>query len=106
MYTAPLSPQTARHLFRSLLPLFAGYWQEARAVAGEDSYWKDYAHLLHTCQDVLDHAPMHLNEAKQLNVEHHLEKALECLATALNSIMPGGLSELEAYIVTDLVEHR
>lgn len=101
-----LSPHVAKSLFRSLLPLFRGYWQETRQAAGTDNNWYDYLTILHACQDVLDHAPMHPNEVKQAHAERLLEQALERLATTLHNVMPGGLPELDAYVVTDLAHAR
>lgn len=101
-----LSPHVAKSLFRSLLPLFRNYWQETRHIASQDANWHDYLTILHVCQDVLDHAPMHPNEIKQANAERLLEQALEQLATTLHHVMPGGLPELEGYVVADPVHAR
>lgn len=102
-----LSPHQAKRQFRALLPLFAGYWQEAthtRETA--DSAWIEYVTLLRACQSILNHAPMHPNEAKQVNAEHRLEHTLEILATALHTILPTSLRELDYYIIDEAVQER
>lgn len=102
-----LSPHQAKRQFRLLLTLFAGYWQAAAQEAAEGSAWQEYFSLLRACQRVLDRAPMHPAEAKSANIQRHYEQALEQLVTMLNSVSPGGLSELEGYIVDETVrEHR
>lgn len=103
---ATMSPNAAKRLFRLLLPLFAGYWQEARATAGDESGWKAYASILRACQDVLDHAPMHPNEAKQVNVQRRLGRALERLATTFSQVLPGGCRDLESYVIDERTRKR
>lgn len=96
-----------KRFFRGVLPVFARYWYDARESAPPDSlnalYWPDYVRVLRACQDVLDRAPMHPNEAKQCNIETRYNYALERLATALSEVFDGRLQELEGYIVTDQV---
>lgn len=98
---APLNPHRAKCLFRSLLPILAGYWQEASYGRAGDSAWTEYVTLLQACQQILDHAPLHPNEAAQVNAERRLERALEVLATALHTILPTSLQELDYYIMDD-----
>ena len=95
-----LNANEAKRLFRSLLPMFAHFWREASRVAPEDSSWPDYERVLLACQKVLEHAPMHPNEARQINAERHLEHALEYLAEALATVLPSGLGELDFYKVS------
>ena len=104
----PLTPHRAKRLFRSLLPIFAGYWHEASHARPEegDSAWMEYVTLLRACQHILDHAPMHPNEAVQVNAERRLERALETLATALHTILPTSLRELDYYIIDEAVQER
>jgi hypothetical protein len=94
---APLSPHVTKRLFRSLLPRIASYWAQASAGRPEDTFWPSYERLLLACQQVLDQAPMHPNEAAQANIERRLECALELLATTLGTVLPGGLPELGYY---------
>lgn len=98
-----LTPHIAKHAFRALLPVFAHFWHEARTTESTNPLWPDYERVLRACQDVLFYAPMHPNEAKQVNAEARLTRSLERLATALAEVFPGGLEELEGYIVTDAV---
>jgi hypothetical protein len=98
-----LTPHVAKHAFRALMPMFAHYWHEARTSEGTNPRWPDYERVLRACQDVLYYAPMHPNEARQVNAEARLTRSLERLATALAETFPGGLEELEGYIVTDAV---
>lgn len=98
-----LTPYVAKKAFRGLLPMFAHFWRQARTTEGSNPLWPDYERILRACQDVLYHAPMHPNEAKQVNAEARLTRSLERLATALAEVFPAGLEALEGYIVTDFV---
>lgn len=102
-----LGAHVAKLAFRALLPLFARFWSDARANAPEDSLnaaiWPGYERLLRACQDILSHAPMHPNEAKQ-NVEPRYVRSLERLATMLASLFPHGFAELETYVIADEVQ--
>lgn len=102
---ATLAPHVAKRVFCALLPMFAHYWIEAKETAIPESLnaaiWPDYLRLLRACQDVLYHAPMHPNEAKQVNIEARFTRSLERLATTLSAIFPHGFLGFEAYIVTD-----
>lgn len=103
----PLAPWLAKQAFRVFQSMFAHYWSEAKASAPAGSLnaavWPDYLLLLRACQDVLDHAPMHPNEAKKVNVEPKFVRSLERLATTLAHIFPRGFMELETYVVTEQV---
>ena len=103
----PFTAHLAKHAFRAFLPLFAHYWAEAREAAPPDllnaAIWPHYERLLRACQDILAHAPMHPNEAKQVNVELRFARSLERLATTLATIFPHGFMEFETYVVTDHV---
>lgn len=105
--STPFSPHKAKQHFRALLPLFAGYWHEASLnKPAEDSAWTEYVTLLQACQTILSHAPMHPGEARQANAERHLERALEILATALHTVLPTSLRELDYYIIDEAVQER
>ncbi len=101
-----LNPHQVKCLLRSLLPVLAGYWQGASYIRPGDAAWTEYVTLLRACQQVLDHAPMHPNEAVQVNAERRLERALEALATALHTIFPASLQELDYYIMDDVALER
>lgn len=104
-----LTPHLAKLAFRGFLPMFAGFWRAAREMEGSNPAWADYERLLRACQDILYFAPMHPNEAKQINAEARLNRSLERIATALARIFPTpcGLGELDFYVVTDEVRaHR
>lgn len=103
--SVPLTPHAAKRLFRALLPIFAGYWYEASIAPGADAAWTDYLAVLRACQVVLDHAPMHPNEAKQVNAERRLERALEVLVTALHTLMTN-LGELDYYVMDEQKRER
>lgn len=98
-----LSAHFAKLAFRALLPIFAEFWQQACDQAPADSRWPAYFALLRACQDVLSRAPLHPNEARQINVERRYERSLERLATTLAQLFPNGFLELESYVVTDEV---
>lgn len=106
LLAAPLNPHRAKCFFRSLLPILAGYWQEASYGRVGDSAWTEYVTLLRACQQIVDHAPLHPNEAAQVNAERRLERALEVLATALHTILPTSLQELDYYIMDDAALER
>lgn len=99
-----ITAHIAKGAFRFFLPMFAAYWAEAReaAVPGSPNavIWPNYEHLLRACQDILYHAPMHPNEAKQFPAEKRYVASLERLATTLSRIFPNGFMELESYIPT------
>lgn len=104
--TSAFKPYEAKRLFRALLLLFAGYWQQAEVEIANEATRKNYFLLLRACQDVLNAAPMHPQEARTANIEHRYDRALERLATTLNQMLPGGLAELDYYIVDDTMRER
>lgn len=103
-----IGAHAAKLAFRAFLPMFAGYWEDARGNASEGSLnaaiWPDYYRLLRACQEVLLHAPMHPNEAQTVNIERRYVRSLEQLATTLAVIFPHGFMELETYVVTKEVQ--
>lgn len=102
-----LTPHEAKRLLRTILDAVEKDWQEATAGAGDDSAWKQYLPLLKACKSVLEHAPLHPNEAKQINPQRRLDHALERLATTLKETLFGGaFSELEGYVMDDLTKER
>jgi len=99
-----LSPYLAKKAFRGFLLLFAAWWRDARDSAPEDSLnaavWPGYYSLLRVCQDILDRAPMHPNEAKTVNIHRRYERSLERLATTLAHLFPTSFMDLESYVQT------
>lgn len=104
--TPVLKPYQARRMFRALLLLFAGYWREAEEELANETLRKDYFTILRACQDILSAAPMHPQEARATNIGRRYDRALERLATALNQALPGGVAELDYYIVDDVLRER
>lgn len=83
------------------------YWQEGVVRAEAGSAWSEYARLLNACKDVIEHAPLHPNEVRQIDDPvPRIDYALERLATTLATILPGGLHELEYFLVDDAARER
>jgi hypothetical protein len=99
------TPAQVKTQLRSLLAAMADLWTRTRDQAMQEKpaeasteFWPGYVQILLACSVVLDQAPLHPAEAANCNVAAKFEMALETLATALATSLPGGIPELGFYI--------
>lgn len=96
----------ASHNNEECLHVTSETYQEMLRRAAHDYSWAQYFLLTNACLENLKNLPTTSEQYDQAEPEKLLVDALECLATAIAVLMPGGINEFSSYLSETTHSHR
>jgi hypothetical protein len=96
----------ASHNNEECLHVTSETYQEILRHAAHDHLWAQYFLLTSVCMENLKSLPTTPEQYEQVDPENLLIDALERLATAIATLLPGGINEFGSYLAGTKYQHR